>query len=150
MHNRDMAEHVVTIDRVVNASANELYAAWTEPPILTRWLAPTLEADIRVGGTFRLDLFASDGGAKVITGKYDLLQQGHLIDMTFASDAEGTRTNERLVVRFDPQGSLTRLTVKLAWDGDPQDERALQRAWKARLDRLCAGVELATTADLDR
>ena len=64
-----MAEHVVTIDRVINASANELYAAWTELPILTRWLAPTLDADIRVGGTFKLDLFASDGGAKVITGK---------------------------------------------------------------------------------
>ncbi len=145
-----MADHVVKIDRVIYASANELYDAWTEPRILTRWLAPTLEADIRVGGTFKLDLFATDGGAKVITGKYDLLQQGHLIDMTFASDAEGERTNERLVVRFDPQGSLTRVSITLSWDGSPQDERALQRAWKARLDRLCAGVELATTADLDR
>lgn len=145
-----MAEHVITIDRVINASANELYAAWTETPILTRWLAPTLEADIRVGGTFKLDLFPSDGGAKTITGKYDILQQGHLIDMTFASDAPGERTKERLVVRFDPQGSLTRVTITLSWDGTPQDERALERAWKARLDRLCAGVELATTADLDR
>jgi uncharacterized protein YndB with AHSA1/START domain len=145
-----MAEHAVTIDRVINASANELYAAWTEPSILTRWLAPTLEADIRVGGTFKLDLFATDGGAKVITGKYDLLQQGHLIEMTFASDAPGERTNERLVVRFGPQGKLTHMTITLSWDGTPQDERALQRAWKARLDRLAAGVELATTADLDR
>ncbi len=150
MHNRDMAEHVVTIDRLINASANELYAAWTEKPILSRWLAPSLEADIRVGGTFKLDLFASDGGAKVITGRYDLLQQGHLIDMTFASDAPGERTDERLVVQFHPQGSLTRLAIRLSWDGSPQDERALQLAWRARLDRLCAGVELATTADLDR
>ncbi|MFN0253472.1 MAG: SRPBCC domain-containing protein [Kofleriaceae bacterium] len=145
-----MPEHVVRIERVINASANELYAAWTETPILTRWLAPTLEADVRVGGAFKLDLFPSDGGAKVITGKYDLLQQGHLIDMTFVSDAPGERTNERLVVQFYPQGSLTRLGVTLSWDGSPQDGPALQRAWKARLDRLCAGVELATTADLDR
>lgn len=98
-----MPEHVVTIDRVINASANELYAAWTEPPILRRWLAPTLEAEIRVGGAFRLDLFPSDGGAKVITGHYETLQQGHLIEMTFASDAPGERTGERLVVQFHPQ-----------------------------------------------
>lgn len=145
-----MAEHVVTIDRVINASANELYAAWTEAPFLVRWLAPTLTADIRVGGAFRLDLFATDGGAKVITGTYETLQQGHLIEMTFASDAPGERTAERLVVRFEPRGSLTRLAITLSWDGAPQDASALARAWKARLDRLCAGVELATTADLDR
>lgn len=145
-----MAEHVVSLDRVINASANELYAAWTEPAILTRWLARELDADIRVGGAFRVALFPSDGGASVVTGRFDVLQQGHHIEMLFASDAPGARTDERLVVRFDPQGSLTRLIVMLSWNGDPQDQNALHLAWKARLDRLCAGVELATTADLDR
>jgi uncharacterized protein YndB with AHSA1/START domain len=144
------AEHVVSIERVINASANELYAAWTEPSILVRWLGPNLEADVRVGGAFRLEPFASDGGARVITGTYDVLQQGHHVEMTFCSDAPGERTDERLAVRFHPQGSSTRVTITLSWNGEPQDGRALERAWKARLDRLCAGVETGSTADLDR
>ena len=37
--------NAVTIVRVINASADELYAAWTDPALMRRWMATIVEAD---------------------------------------------------------------------------------------------------------
>lgn len=46
----------VRVTRRLVASPERTFEAWVNPALLRRWLAPTAEADARVGGRFRLEV----------------------------------------------------------------------------------------------
>jgi uncharacterized protein YndB with AHSA1/START domain len=50
--------------RVLSAAAEEIFAAWTDPEVMSRWLSPVgraeVEVDLRVGGRFRVIMGAED------------------------------------------------------------------------------------------
>jgi uncharacterized protein YndB with AHSA1/START domain len=50
--------------RRLPAGADEVFAAWTDPEVMGRWLSPVghaeVEVDLRVGGRFRLIMGAED------------------------------------------------------------------------------------------
>lgn len=52
------AADAVHIERLISASIDEVFAAWTEPALMANWLSPIghaeVEADVRVGGRFRV------------------------------------------------------------------------------------------------
>ena len=54
------AAPVVRLERVIPASANDVYRAWLDPDLLQRWLAPggitvdRAEVEARVGGRYRI------------------------------------------------------------------------------------------------
>jgi uncharacterized protein YndB with AHSA1/START domain len=63
------ATAVVRLERVISASAHDLYRAWLDPGLLQRWLAPggvtveRAEVEARVGGRFRI--WHADAGAHI-------------------------------------------------------------------------------------
>lgn len=145
--------HNVTITRVINSTANELYDACTEPAIVQRWLHATiLEADVRVKGAYRVEVIEGDGKVRTFGGQYKTLDIGHRIVQSFSDLAAppGMFTDEELEIQLAPQGSLTKLTLIHSWNGAelPPAERAAREArWKASLDRLALAVELPSTLD---
>ena len=81
--------HVV-LRRSFPASAAEVYAAWTTPDIMRHWLAPgpnkviSIDADVSVGGAFRIRSQAPDGVIHTIDGQYRELDPGRRLAMTWA------------------------------------------------------------------
>ena len=146
-------EHSATIVRVINASANELYAAWTEPQIMKRWLATVVEADVRVGGRFRIENHEKDGTVNAFTGEYRVLEPGSRIVQTFhhVSAKPGTYEDELLEVKLKPLATgVTELRLINSWKGSAMSEaelQALEAGWSQWLDLLIAGVEPVRTEE---
>ncbi|HVK84094.1 MAG TPA: SRPBCC domain-containing protein [Kofleriaceae bacterium] len=143
----------VTITRVINSTANELYDACTDPTIVPRWLnARILEADVRVKGAYRVEVVEADGRVRTFAGRYLALDVGHRIALTFADVAAppGLYSDEQLEIHLAPQGSLTKLTLTHSWNGaelSPEERNAREARWTASLERLSLAVELPSTLD---
>ena len=146
-------EHSATIVRVINASVTELYAAWTEPMIMKRWLATVVEADVRVGGKFRIENHEKDGTINAFTGEYRVLEPGKRIVQTFhhVSAKAGTYEDELLEVKLKPLATgVTELRLINSWKGSAMSEaelEALEAGWSQWLDLLIVGVEPVRTEE---
>jgi uncharacterized protein YndB with AHSA1/START domain len=72
-----MTETALEIRRVIAASQERLFAAWTTPDLLVRWWGPTgvhctaAEVDLRVGGAYRIANRMPDGSTTWITGEFE-------------------------------------------------------------------------------
>ena len=73
--------HVATSDRlairrIVDASPERVYAAWTNPALLAQWWGPPgsivtiVECDIRVGGQYRFAIQTALVSTYVVYGSY--------------------------------------------------------------------------------
>jgi uncharacterized protein YndB with AHSA1/START domain len=142
-------EHNITIVREFNAPAGELYAAWTEPEVMRRWIANELDADVRVGGSYRHVIDAGEAGRFVHSGEYLVLEPERRIVQTFrgtseradpVDDSSQLYENERLEVVLRPLGpTRTELTLSNTWDGQgltTADLAATRAGWDAWLDQL--------------
>lgn len=75
--------------RVIPASPDEVFEAWTQPGLIEKWLAPgankviDARADVRVGGHFRIRSIAPDETLHTIDGTYRELSRGRRIVMTW-------------------------------------------------------------------
>jgi uncharacterized protein YndB with AHSA1/START domain len=135
-------EHAVSIVRVIDAPAEAVYAAWTDPAIMERWMARKVEADVRVGGRYRNEVDAGEAGTFVHTGEYLVLEPGRRIVQTFGGEGveASPYRDEFLEVTLRPLGpERTELTLIDGWDGqglDAADEAATREAWSAWIDDL--------------
>jgi uncharacterized protein YndB with AHSA1/START domain len=72
---RNEADCTLIIERVFNAPPAEVFAAWTDPAILTRWWGPEghstpeCDMDVRPGGAWRTKLIGPDGD-HIVSGVY--------------------------------------------------------------------------------
>lgn len=143
--------HSVTIARTINASADDLYAAWTDPSIMRRWMGKTVNANVKIGGRYRIENEAADGGVYVHTGEYRVLEPGRRIVQTFlagraepVSAGPNPYTDEFIEVTLRPLSpSQTELTFINGWDGEDMDEEgkeAVKEAWSLWLDLLEAAL----------
>ena len=83
------------ITRLLEAPRDRVYAAWTDPAQLVKWLGPAdvqttnVVADARVGGELRWDLTAPGGEAATMRGEYRELQPNRKIVFTWRWEDEG-------------------------------------------------------------
>jgi uncharacterized protein YndB with AHSA1/START domain len=137
----------VTVVRTVGASADELYAAWTEPDLMRRWMGTKVEADVRIGGQYRIENSGGSGEVYVHKGEYLVLEPGRRIVQTFLAGRTEPGpsqpvpyTNEFVEVKLRPLGSsATELTLVNGWDGEDLDEagrEAVKEAWSSWIDLL--------------
>jgi uncharacterized protein YndB with AHSA1/START domain len=139
-------DHFVSVDRVINAPADDLYTAWTDPEVMQEWMGAAVEADVRVGGGYRIEAPGEDGAVYVHMGEYRLLEPGRRIVQTFrAGPIEGLDepipfTDEFIDIRFEPLGpAQTLLRFLNGWNGEAmseQAEEAVKAGWSGWLDQL--------------
>jgi hypothetical protein len=76
--------------RVIPASPDEVFEAWTQPELMRQWLAPGMNkvvdahTDARVGGGFRIRSTAPDGTLHTIDGTYRDMSRGRRLVMTWS------------------------------------------------------------------
>jgi uncharacterized protein YndB with AHSA1/START domain len=130
----------LTIVRVVKASVDDVYAAWTDPNIMRQWLATDVSADVREGGRYRIE--SRDAGAVYThVGEYQILEPGRRIRQTFSHVGSPIeRSGEFIEVSLRPLGpALTELTLTHGWSGpamSDEESGSLEQGWNDWLDLL--------------
>jgi uncharacterized protein YndB with AHSA1/START domain len=133
--------HSVTLTRVFEASADELYRAWTDPNFMRRWFGTVVEADVRVGGKYRVENHEPEA-VYAHVGEFLVLEPGRRVVMSFKFDAPGGEDfiDEFIQITFRPLADgRAELTLVNGWDGkglDEGDAEKLEQGWSEWLDRL--------------
>lgn len=144
----DDRPYVITLTRTVAVTPAELFLAWTEPPILARWLAPAVVADARPGGVFRCTL---DDGA-LLDGTYAEVIPGERLAIVLHPPG-GEPSGERIEIgMFAVTRDISELEIAERWGGpppSPEEVTAREARWRGLVDRLVAGIEPSATLDPD-
>lgn len=135
--------HRVTVVRTIAASPEALYAAWTEPDQMRQWYATVVDADVRVGGRYRIELHEADGTVNGFTGEYLELTPPSRIAFTFTHHAqtpEDRISDEKVEISIrQVEPGRTELTLVNSWVGpefEPSLYDGLRGGWEAWIDRL--------------
>jgi uncharacterized protein YndB with AHSA1/START domain len=138
----DETGRTVRIERTFDASADDVFNAWTSTEVMRRWLhpapdweTPEAEVDLRVGGSVRVVMRRPDGTEAGAHGEYRVIDRPHRLVMTWTFDDDPT--NEQLMeLSFSESGGLT--TVVLVNSGISTDARrdGQDWGWRGCLDGL--------------
>jgi uncharacterized protein YndB with AHSA1/START domain len=132
------------IRRVINASRDSVYAAWTDPAQLKQWFGPenvqthNLIAESRVGGKFWWDLSNSEGEKMTMHGEYRELEPGKKIVFTWQWQDDETWENHFSVVtvELDDIDGGTELRLKHEQLPNEESRDGHNRGWNSALDKL--------------
>lgn len=139
----------VVVERVLPASPEEVYEAWTTPETLRRFMCPhpfttaTVEADVRVGGRFHIVMHDVDRDIEH-RGEYRVLEPGRRLAFTWASPATGWEPT-LVTIELSPHEDGTRLVlVHEGLDTDDVRDRH-RRGWTSIVEKLAG--QLANQED---
>ena len=134
----------LTLKRRLQAPPAKVFAAWTDPEKIKRWMGPTAfktpeaDSDARVGGRYRFVMLSPDGERHVVRGDYREVVANEKLVFTWAWDAApGDEPYESLVtVLFKPDdgGTLLTLTHEQLFDEESRDGH--EKGWNGSLDKL--------------
>jgi uncharacterized protein YndB with AHSA1/START domain len=89
----DRQEYEVRIERTFEATAEEVFDAWTSEEVLRRWFhagpdwnTSTAEVDLRVGGKVRVAMREPDGTEHAMGGEYTVIDRPRRLAMTWRFD----------------------------------------------------------------
>lgn len=132
-----LVPHRISVTRTVAASPATLYAAWTEPDQMRRWYATVVEADVRVGGRYRIEVHEDDGTINAFTGEYLALEPSSRVLFTFTHHAqtpEDRISDERVEVTIrEVEPGRTEVVITNSWTGPevgPSDYDLLRAGWE--------------------
>lgn len=133
------------LTRMVPASVEDVFRAWTDPEVLARWWGPgdhtvtDVELDAQLGGRYRLVVATPEGGTMIMVGIYVEFDPPHRLSFTWNWEAGGVnRVESRVTVELRPAGEATELVL---WHGGFPDEAVAapyRRGWDATLPKLLA------------
>ncbi len=135
----------VNLHKVLRASPERVYRAWTQPEELRRWFAagegyttPIAEVDLRVGGRFRVGMQAPDSSQlSVASGVYEEIVPGARLVFTWQWEHEGPAApTTRLTLEFRPHAEGTELILIHERLVDPTMRDQHTRGWHACLASL--------------
>lgn len=127
----------IRIERMIPATIEDVFAAWTDPKTMAQWLSPTgqavVEADLRVGGRFHLTM-AGDGVQIDHEGEYVTIEPPRFLAFTWRSPyTKGI--NSMVRVTLEAHDGATRLL--LVHEGLPDEAAESHRGgWASIFDRL--------------
>jgi uncharacterized protein YndB with AHSA1/START domain len=133
---------VLRIERSFQASAEEVFDAWTSPEVMRRWFhcgpdweTPVAEADLRVGGSVRIVMRRPDGRTAGARGEYTLIDRPHRLAMTWTFDE--TPSNQQVIELTFEEADATTTVVLVNRDISTDERRESQdEGWRLCLDEL--------------
>ena len=136
----------LVVTKIISASPERLFAAWTEPEQLKQWWGPEsvtcieAEVDLRVGGYYRIGNRFPDGSLVWITGTF------HLIDpprkLVYSWQVRANADEELVTVSFEPTlDGQTKVTVLHERIPDEPTRARHQLGWIGCLGKLSSHVK---------
>ena len=131
----------LVVRRLIRASPERLFEAWTEPTQLRVWWGPegvrcaAAEVDLRVGGRYRIGNTFPDGRVIVLVGEFEVIERPKRLTYTWR--VEGSPgASERVTVRFEPRDGATEVIVTHERIPDETLRDQHRRGWEGCLDGL--------------
>jgi uncharacterized protein YndB with AHSA1/START domain len=137
------AKPSVTLKRRLNAPAEKVYAAWTEPAQIAHWFGPSetvagsvhAEMDVRVGGRFRVSFNTVDGEHHEVGGIYREVVPNEKLVFSWAWHTTPERESlVTVLIRKESEGAMLTLTHEQFFDEAARDGH--KRGWTGTLDKL--------------
>ncbi len=131
----------LTIKRRFKAPPAKVYAAWTDPEKMSRWMGPAdvqtviAECDVRVGGRYAVKMVTSSGEEHDVCGVYREIVPNEKLVFTWAWLT--TPERESLVTvtfKDDNGGTLMTLLHEQFFDEDARDRH--NAGWTGTMERL--------------
>ena len=131
----------LTLRRVIEAPVERVYAAWTDPELLRRWLAPghaavaRAVADVVVGGAFLIEMRGANGRRWLARGVYREVVPLRRLVHTWRWDGSSVET--LVTVEFEPETpDTTRLTLTHSRFAEDEARQEHERGWTGCLAKL--------------
>ena len=131
----------LTLKRHIKAPPAEVFAAWTDPQKIVRWMGPGdyqgehAEIEARVGGRFHWQMKRPDGEQLEVNGIFREVVANEKLVFSWAW--KGTPERESLVtVLLKPDGAGTQLTLMHAQFFDDEARAGHEKGWTGSLDKL--------------
>ena len=131
----------LTLQRVINAPVETVYAAWTDPEVLWQWLAPgkagvtRAVTDLVVGGTFLIEMRREAGSRVATRGVYQEIVPNRRLVHTWRW--EGSDVESLVTVEFEPESTkTTRLTLTHSRFTQEETRDEHERGWFGCLTKL--------------
>jgi uncharacterized protein YndB with AHSA1/START domain len=127
---------VITVETIVNAGIEKVWAYWTQPEHITQWNnasddwhTPSAENDLREGGSFTTRMEAKDGSMGFdFYGVYDAVKTNECISYTLGD-------NRKVKIIFTCIGNTTKVVESF----EAEDVNAVelqQGGWQAILNNF--------------
>jgi uncharacterized protein YndB with AHSA1/START domain len=131
----------LTVKRRLKASPAKVFAAWTDPEKVRRWMGPgqitpiQTENDARVGGRYRWVMKSPDGEIHDVGGVYREVIANEKLVFTWAWQSTPERESVvTVLLKPDGDGTLLTLTHEQFFDEETRDRH--QGGWHGSLDKL--------------
>jgi uncharacterized protein YndB with AHSA1/START domain len=136
----------VRIERIIDAPAEAVFRAWTDPEAMLVWYAEggddpvvrVVEHDLRVGGAFCVEFGPRGGEPFVESGIYLEIDPPRLLVMANSlrgPDVEGW-SETRVTVEFNEVDGKTRLVLTHEGFTNPDTRDNVANGWPGFIDRL--------------
>jgi uncharacterized protein YndB with AHSA1/START domain len=144
------------VRRVVPATPQRVFDAWTDPDQLLRWWGPSqvtctrAEVDARPGGAYRLDNQLPDGSVLVIRGEFLCCDPPRRLEYTWHVSPGAQERAERVTVEFNPHPAGTEVVVHHERIVDDHVARTHEQGWLGCFDGLVALLSRAAPSGVRR
>jgi len=129
------------VRRLIHATPEKLFAAWTQPQHLVHWwgpqnvACPAAEIDLRIGGAYRIANRFPDGSVVWIAGIFELIEPPHRLIYTWKLESQ-TGPAERVTVCFERLETSTEVIVTHERIADEAARKSHEHGWTGCLDSL--------------
>jgi uncharacterized protein YndB with AHSA1/START domain len=131
----------LTIKRRLNAPPAKVFAAFTDPEKVKRWMGPGemkavhAESDTRIGGRYRWVMQAPSGEQHDVGGVYREVVANEKLVFTWTwKDTPERESIVTVELKPDGDGTLLTLTHEQFFDEDVRDRH--QGGWNGALDKM--------------
>jgi len=144
--NAMVADDELLITRIFDAPASLVFALWSEPEHMKRWMGPEdftcpeVEIDFRVGGAYRAMIRSAVQGDNGFGGVYREIERDSRLVFTFAWSNDGPSTGiETLVtITFEERDGRTVQTFHQSPFLNAERRDSHVGGWSGTFDKLAA------------
>ncbi len=128
----------LTVSRRYHATRERVFDAWTDPEIMKQWFSPegvtnpAIDVDLRVGGTYRVEMLTPDGRRPVAVGTYREITRPERLVFTWAweHEADDAHTGQTLAtVEFLEHGDETEVVVTHVGFANEEGRKGHEDGW---------------------
>jgi uncharacterized protein YndB with AHSA1/START domain len=144
------SDRELTLGRILDATPDKVFRAWTDPELLKRWFAPapyttpTAELDVRPGGASLIVMRGPDGADMPNRGVYLEVVPNQMLVFTDAFTSAWEPSEKAfmtVILTFEPEaGGKTRYTVRVRHptvaDRRTHEQMGFEQGWGVCADQL--------------
>lgn len=134
------------VQRLIDATPEEVFVAWTQPELVARWFAPgamravvsSLEA--RPGGKYRIEMHDdAENKTHTVAGKFIEVKNPHRLVMTWCWE-NGDGHESLVTVQIAPHKSGTEVTIIHERVKDQASADSHAKGWTGCLENLAQRI----------